>query len=204
MKHSLNQAQTKENENNVLITNFPYWGDLGELHLHMNKRLLFLVFIFLVIFCNPVKSQYFEVPENYELNTKEDYAKYEKDVVDCVNWMENSPFDKDGEKWTNANTFLLKWLAGSSTVNIKVNSKLVIKDFDKNPQFMILFLAGWTRYSLKNNYSNDPQRGYVEGFKTVIKVYKKGIGIVKTKDMDHLIKIFDKGKLENWIKKNVK
>jgi len=170
----------------------------------MKKRFVFFVLISLTIFCNQIKSQDFKVPKDYVLKVKEDYAKYEKDVIACANWMENSPLDKDEQKRIDANTFLLKWLTGSPTVNVNINADLLVKYFEKNPQFQIIFLAGWTRYSLENNYSKDQQKGYYEGFKSIIYVYKKGVGIKKSKDLEKLIKIYDKGELEIWIKENVK
>jgi hypothetical protein len=69
---------------------------------------------------------------------------------------------------------------------------------------LMLFLAGWTRYSLENDYSSDQKIGYYEGFKSAINVYKKGILIKKDKDMEDLIKIYDKGELEAWIRENIK
>ena len=170
----------------------------------MKKRFLFLVLISLILICNQAKSQDFEVPNNYELKVKDDYAKYEKDIITCANWMENSPLDKEEQKRNNANVFFIKWLTGSPTVTININADLTVKYFEENPQFMVLFMAGWTRYALENSYSKDQQKGYFEGFKTVITVYKKGIGIKKNKSLEKLIKIYDKGELENWIKENVK
>jgi hypothetical protein len=170
----------------------------------MRKRFLFLVLISLVLICNQAKTQTFEVPKNYELKIKDDYEKYENDIIACANWMENTPLDKESQKWVDANVFLLKWLTGSPTVNVNIRADLLVKYFEKNNEFQIIFLAGWTRYALENNYSKDQQKGYFEGFKSVITVYKKGLGVKKSKDMDKLVKIYDKGELESWIEKNIK
>ncbi|GAT61871.1 hypothetical protein [Paludibacter jiangxiensis] len=163
--------------------------------------------LLLILFClsiNQIKSQTFEIPKNVVLSAKEDYAKYEKEIIACVNWLENSPLDKDVSKRKEANVFFMKWLTGSPTVSINLNADYIIKYTEKNPDLLLIFMAGWTRYSLENNYSNDQMKGYYEGFKSMISVYKRGIGIQKEKNMEKLIKIYDEGQLEDWITKNLK
>jgi hypothetical protein len=68
----------------------------------------------------------------------------------------------------------------------------------------MLFLASWTRFSLENNYSKDQQKGYFEGFKSMINVYNKGVSIKKDKDLEGIIELYNKGELEAWIKNNIK
>ena len=170
----------------------------------MKKKIVFFVLISLMTFCYQAKSQDFEIPKGYVLNTKDDFVKYEKDIISCANWMENTPLDKDEKKRTDANSFLVSWLTGTTTVNINLNTDMTSKYFDQNPQFQIIFMSGWTRYALQNNYCDDQQKGYYEGYKSVINVYKKGINIKKNKELEKLIAIYDKGELENWIKENLK
>jgi len=158
----------------------------------------------LSLFSCVLNAQEFVVPKNYTLNTAADYAKYEKDIIVCANWMENTPLNIEQQKRIDANTFLMKWITGSPTVSIGLNADVLVKCTDKNPDLMILFIAGWTRYALENNYSRDQQKGYFEGFKTIINVYKKGISIKKDKDLEKIADIYDKGELESWLKENVK
>jgi hypothetical protein len=159
-----------------------------------------------ILFCLYLHSnaQDFNVPKDITLVVAEDYAKYEKDIISCINWLENTPLNVDEQKRIEANAFLMKWLTGSPTVSINLDADIVVKCTDKNPQLLMLFLAGWTRYSLENGYSKDQQKGYFEGFKSMIKVYKKGISIKKDKDLENIIEIYDNGDLEKWISENIK
>jgi hypothetical protein len=150
-----------------------------------------------------LKAQTFDVPE-LEINDKKDYTKYDADVIACVNWLERTPLDKELEKRTAANAFVIKWLSGTPDVAVSLNSEIVTKYTDKNPQLLVLFLGGWSRYALQNNYSQDQLKGYYEGFKSMILVYRKGIAIKKDRALEHLIKVYDEGKLEDWIKENIK
>lgn len=151
-----------------------------------------------------INAQEFEVPENYTLKVADDYKKYEKEVIACANWLENSPLNENESKRINANAFIMQWLTGSPTVTVNLDAQVVTNCTDKNPHLLILFLAGWTRYALENGYSKDQQKGNFEGFKSIITVYKKGIAIKKDKDLEKIIEIYDKGELETWITKNVK
>ncbi|MCW3789660.1 hypothetical protein [Plebeiibacterium sediminum] len=169
----------------------------------MRNRMVLLIMILFTININQVKSQDFEIPKDYILVAKEDYAKYEKDIIACANWMENSPLDKYEAKRIDVNTFFMKWLTGSPSVSISLNTDLIVKYTEKNPDLLMIFIAGWTRFSLENNYSKDQQKGYFEGYKSIINVYKKGLGIKRDKNIEQLIKIYDKGELKNWIKENL-
>lgn len=168
------------------------------------KTKIFALSAFFALFGTVINAQNFEVPKNYVLNVAADYAKYEKDIIACANWMENTPLNVDQQKRIEANTFLMKWLTGSPTVSINLNADIVVKCTDKNSDLLMLFLAGWTRYALENNYSKDQQKGYFEGFKSMINVYNKGILIKKDKDLENLIGFYNKGELESWIKDNIK
>jgi hypothetical protein len=170
----------------------------------MKTRLVFPALITIMLFSFSAKSQEFNVPANYEFKTAGDYTKYEKDIIACADWLENSPLDKDVQKRKEASAFLIKWITGSPTVSIGLNADLVMKYFEKNGDFLVIFMAGWTRYALQNNYSKDQQKGYYEGYKSVITVYKKGIGVTKNKDLEKLIKMYDKGELEAWIAEKTK
>jgi hypothetical protein len=150
------------------------------------------------------KSQEFEVPKDFNPKTKEDYVATEKDVIACADWLENSPLDQAESKRIEANAFLMKWLTGSPTVTVSLDADILLKSTDKNPHLLMIFLGGWTRYSLQNNYSKDVHKGYYEGFKSVITVAKKGVGLKKDKDLDKMVEIYDKGELEKWVQENIK
>jgi hypothetical protein len=167
----------------------------------MKKLLTLLCFI---IASTNAFAQDFTVPAIDGLKTEADYARYEKDVIACANWLENTPLNQDRDKRVSANTFMIKWISGSPSVSIALDANVVSKLADKNEQLLVLFMAGWTRYALENNYSKDNQKGYLEGLKSLINVYKKGIDIKKDKDVEKFVELHDKGELEAWIKENVK
>ncbi len=59
-------------------------------------------------------------------------------------------------------------------------------------------MAGWTKYSLENNYSNDVLQGNIAGIRSAINIYSKG-GLKKDKKMDRLIKLDENDELDKWV-----
>lgn len=156
------------------------------------------------IFAASAFAQELTVPPLDGMKTEADYNKYEKDVIACANWLEETPLNKDREKRVQANAFIMKWVTGSSNVTIGLDANVMSTLADKNEQLLVLFISGWARYSLQNNYSKDNQKGYLEGLKSLINVYKKGIDIKKDKDVEKFVEMDEKGQLEAWVKENVK
>ena len=130
--------------------------------------------------------------------TKEEFVVSEKKILATIDWLENTPFDKEENKRATQKTILVAWITNSPTVTLEINAG-VLTFTKKNPDLMIMFMGGWTRYCLQNNYSTDMINGSLAGIKSAIKVYKN-LSLKKDKEMDKLIELDDKGELENWVK----
>lgn len=134
-----------------------------------------------------------ELPE-----TKEEFVASEKKVIATINWLEDTPLDQDAEKRKIQYALLVAWLTNSPTVTIEVNSN-ILTFVKKNSDLLIIFMGGWAKYCLENNYSIDKVKANIAGIKSAIKVYKKDIGIKKDKAMEKIIELDDKGELETWV-----
>lgn len=130
--------------------------------------------------------------------TKEEFTASEPKVIHTVNYLETTPIDKQGDEWRAQAAILTAWLTNAPQVTIDLNAKTT-PFIKKNPELLMIFMAGWTRYVLQNGYSKDPIQGNVAGIKSAIKVYKAGNGLKKDKEMDKLIKLEESGGLEAWV-----
>jgi hypothetical protein len=148
-------------------------------------------------------SQDFEVPSNYQLNTKEDYAKYEKDIIAATKWLHATPFNEQKEKRREVSAFVIKWINGSPTVNVELNPTIMGFE-EKNEGMLALFMSGCARFVLENNYSKDMRAKHKAALKGIIEVYRSGKGIKKDKKMEKLIKSDEEGKLDEWLAENLK
>ncbi|GFZ93403.1 hypothetical protein GCM10011531_26800 [Aquaticitalea lipolytica] len=169
-----------------------------------NLKLLFAFMLLFFVFTT-INAQDFQVPKNYTLKVADDYKKLEKDVVDCVNWLENTPINKDENKRTDANAFFMQWITGSPDVSVAISS-YVLDLTEKNPTLLITFMGAWTRYAIENPEDQDSFNGNFAGLKSIIKVYtnNKDSGIKKDKNVEKLLKLETDDDLKAWLTKNLK
>lgn len=168
----------------------------------MNNLIRPFCILMLVVFALPAIAQQEELLTSVP-TTKEEFAKSEPAVINTVNWLENSPLDRDPEKRKLLTMNLTAWIINSPTVTINLSSKTT-PFFKKNNSLMIYFMGGWARYCLQNNYSRDDVKCTLAGIKCAMKVYQAGIDMKKDKSMEKLIELEAKGELENWIREQLK
>ncbi|NRD19591.1 hypothetical protein HNV08_05995 [Winogradskyella eckloniae] len=150
-------------------------------------------------------SQTFEVPENVKLEVAEDYVKHEPQIVDCINWLENTPMSEEADKRLMANAYVMKWATGTTTVTISMQS-FQVDLTTKNPELLIVFIGGWIKYAIENPDDKDNvEAGNISGINSLIKVYSanKGNGLKKDKRIEKLIKM-DASELKNWVAEQLK
>lgn len=132
----------------------------------------------------------------------EDYKETEPKVIATVNWLESTPVNEQVEKRKQQSALLVEWLMGSPSVTIELNA--YIMDYcEKNKDLFTIFMGGWTKYVLENNYSKDAFEGNLAGIRSMIKVYKAG-GLKKDKKVQELVDLDANGKLEDWLKGQLK
>lgn len=141
----------------------------------------------------------FEVPQNLELKTEADYARYEADVIKAAKWLEETDLDKEEEKREKVSAFVVTWLTGSPKVAITLNPGLV-NHIRGNLGLLSIYMASYARYCLEHTgaLEKDAKRFALE---SIAKVYQKKIGIKKDKLMEKLAKAIAEGKLEEYVVK---
>ena len=168
----------------------------------MKRTKLFLL-ANLILVSTFVLGQNFEVPANYQFNTKDDYSRYEKDIIDATKWLQSTPFNEQKEKRQEVSAFVIKWINGSPTGNVEINPTIMNFE-EKNQGMLALYMAGSAKYVLENNYSKDMRAKHKAALKGMIAVYKSGKGIKKDRKMEKLIKSDEDGKLDEWLAENLK
>jgi hypothetical protein len=162
------------------------------------KTRLFLLFFLVLMASHWASGQSFEVPSGYSFQTKEDFSKYEPQVIQAVNWLESVPLNQEVSKRKEVNVFLFKYIEGSPAVSVEMR-KYVMDLTQKNPDLLMAFMGGWTRYQLENPSSSDPLKMHMAGVKTMVKIYQLG-GAAKDKGVEKLSKMASEQELEAWVK----
>lgn len=165
----------------------------------MKKLIITLVFITFTAISMSSQTK-FDLPENIVLKTESDYAKYENDIISAAQWLEENDLDKDIEKRKRVDVFIIQWVSGTPNVTVEMNESL-IKLYDENSELLVLYMASYSKHLLENK--NDDKKSAIKtGLISMINVYKKGIAISKSKEMEKAIKAFDQNKLDEYIGKN--
>jgi hypothetical protein len=147
-------------------------------------------------------SQDFEIPKNPKLETDENYAFYEQDIINCVNWLMNTPIKEQTEKRRDANAFLLMWLTGSPNVNIEINQQIVTF-MASSPELLMIFMGGWAKNALETKEPKNKIAGNLAGIEAVIEFYTKNkLKMGKDKNVEKYVKMKETGTLKEFIEKN--
>lgn len=145
----------------------------------------------------------FEVPQNVELKVKEDYAKYEPAIVEAEKWLEATDLDKEIEKRKQVSAFAMEWILGCPTINVLLTEQLG-KIYGKNEQLLLLYMLSYSREFIEHKTAATKFSAIKAGLISIMNVYKKGIEITKSKEMDKLIKLTNANKLDEYIQSNFK
>ena len=149
-----------------------------------------------------VIAQDFTIPAVPE--TKEQFIQSEPDLIAAAKWLEANPIGKQKEKTIEVNAYVMQWLTKSPTVSLEIDSDFIVKLFEDNTQLMMVFMAGYTRYSLENNYSKDKLKGYTAGIKSAINCYALGGDTKKNKLLSKAIEADKESKLGEWVEEKMK
>lgn len=164
------------------------------------KNTIAILFTLLVSF--PSFSQNFEVPKGVHLETKEDYAQYEGDIIKGVDWLIKTPAESEKDKRLEVNAFLLQWLSGSPNVMIEITQE--VATFMECSDCLMIFMGGWAKYSLENNDYADKIKGNLAGIESVIEFYNSNKSVLaKNNAIEKYVKLKEKGKLEKYIQSKI-
>ncbi len=132
------------------------------------------------------------------LNVKEDYSKYETDIINAAKWLEETDLDKETDKRQRVNAFVVKWVSGSPTVTVSIDEPLM-RIVGGNPALLSIYVASYSRSVLENKASPNGFLAVKAGLLSVVKVYKKGIGVTRNRQLDKLARMDQDSQIEDYI-----
>lgn len=161
--------------------------------------------LILILFCSVSLSsayaQTYSTPKDYTLETEDDYAKYEGDVIAAFDYlMEAQPLKNVGKR-KSAMKFLVAWASGSPNVTITLFSELLP---DTEGEYLGILFGGWIKRALQAEGEISTFDGYLAGIDAVLTYYEKNKEIVGTsKSIEKFVKLKKKGKLEKYIQDHI-
>ncbi len=157
------------------------------------------MFLFLAIYGISTAQEY-EVPKDVKLDKAEDYVKYKPAVLKAIYWLENTPVQQEEAKRQATSSFLMKYMSGAPDFSIMI-MPFQMDLVEKNPDLLMSFLGGWTRFALENpSLKDNAVMANKAGIQSLLKVYdmNKSKGMKKDNKVEKLVKMNDAA-LEKWI-----
>ena len=165
----------------------------------MFRTLLVAAVFSLMILPGTLRSQGFEVPQGYSFDTKEDYAKYKPQILKCIDFLESAPYDGENGKREAANMFFMTWARRSPSISLRFHAYINTLT-TANPDFFVMFIAGWTRRELTHPGSKDMAEYDLAGLRSIIKTYGQAKGVKKDPAVEEIARLDKEGKLLKWLK----
>lgn len=150
-----------------------------------------------------LSAQDFEFSKDFNPENKKGYAQYEPEVIQAIDWLQETPFSEQVTKRKDVVGFVMVWIIRSPNVAIQLNPKIVKFGFGDCHSCLTAFIGGWAKYSLENK-DKDELKGNIAGVEKVIEFYTRNKAYVgKNKGAEKYMKLKEKGKLENYIKSKI-
>jgi len=166
----------------------------------MMLRTLAVVIVVSLIFApGTSRSQEFEVPKKYSFEKKEDYAKYQPEILKCIDFLESAPYDGENGRREEANMFFMTWARKAPNISLRFHSYINTLT-SVNPDFFVMFIAGWTRRELTHPGTRDMTEYDLAGIRSIIKTYGQAQGVRKDAAVEEVARLDKEGKLLKWLK----
>jgi hypothetical protein len=164
-------------------------------------RVIGLVLILQMI-SHLAKSQVPEIPVDYSWNSAAEYARDQSKVREVLKWLCKTPLGVEVQKRSEANLFVMEWIAGSPGFTLKL-STVVLPEFPiGQEQLMYSYIHGAALYAMDHPNEQDSVRFAVEGLKVLARLVEQSESLSKERAMRPLLKAFRKNKLKEYALKN--
>lgn len=132
--------------------------------------------------------------------TAEAFKTSEPNVLATIDWLESTALGKEKDERSMQQALLILWLTNSPTVTVELTDAFGGLS-DKDPELLVVFMGGYTRYVIANNYANDALECNYAGVKSCVNLYKLG-GCKKNKLLEELSKK-DDAALKTWVEEQL-
>ncbi|QQL48683.1 hypothetical protein [Mucilaginibacter ginkgonis] len=161
------------------------------------KRAFLPALFVLLLFGLRAAAQTYTVPVNYKFSSPADYKRYEPQVLETVDWLQNTPWTEEPVKRRLANAFLFKWIQGVPGIVMTIMPEL-INLTDKNNLLMAAFVGGYSKYAIEHpGYLKEEANN--AAVRALIAKYRAEPTRKKDEDIEKLIRLERDGQLGYWV-----
>ncbi len=139
-----------------------------------------------------------KIPDNYDWNSARDYKREEDLVLKTLQWLNNTPLNKDAEMRGKANLFVMEWICGSPRLKISINSDN-LPFYNDYPDLLFPFVHGMAQCKLGKNAECNELQSMISGFNVVAFMIQSDEKLKKIKALQPLVKAYKKGKMQAYV-----
>ena len=158
-------------------------------------RQFFLLFI--LSFTLHLSAQDWRVPTDVNYENDDDYRAQQDDIVAAVDYLMQTPLNKNPHKRKMVNAYLLKWLTGTPTVTLTLHSELA--SYGECSDCLLLYMGAYAKHHMANPDAPTSELNFL-AVNDVITFYEANCDAIgKQKPVEKMIKMKKKGKLREWV-----
>ena len=139
------------------------------------------------------------IPEKYAWVEKEEYVQDREQIIRTLRWLCTSPPGWQLKQRSQANAYVLEWLAGTPEFSLVVNSELV-PSLDKFPDLLNSMMHGMALYKLEHPDVNDSVKLHTEGLAVVAELAMQSKELSSDREIRKIIKAHKRHKLKALVK----
>lgn len=141
-----------------------------------------------------------ELPEYYEWNTASDYQASHDLVKKTLKWLCNTPLGEDILKRSQANAFVMEWLAGTPEFTVNIDTQY-LPFLEEHPDLLYPFIHAVSYYKMDHPEETKELKLYLRGYKTIANLASQSKEYSKSPALRPLLKASKKNTIEDYVKK---
>ena len=169
----------------------------------MKIKALILSLIAIISLTNYVHAQDYSGLGKIEMNDKSDFQKQENQVLECSNYLLNSPIDAldNDQNHMSALQFIMRWMEGTPDYNFNID-ETIGNVMNTNASLLGIYMAAMSKYVLEHkDKASDFDDVKYNSFLIFIKYCEDGSKKVEqTDEIKELIKARDEDHLKDFLK----
>jgi len=158
------------------------------------KRIFIYLSTLLTTLCSYTYAQTDTVlPKSVAIDERLNYDQYTSYVVPSINWLQNTPLNKERAERKRLDNFIMCWLQKNKDVTVTI-PEFLIKFQSVNNEFYFLYNGSWIKYALESG-QNIRDSALIKAVRGMLDYYTRDMGVKKNDYMDQLVQLDKEGKL---------
>lgn len=138
------------------------------------------------------------IPDTYEWPDAAAYAGDRSKVKDVLKWLCKTPFGADLQLRSEANAYVLTWIAGCPELQVNVQTLYLPEVVVNTEELFSCFIHGVALYQMEHPSEKDELKLYTEGFKVLARLCDQSEKYSSERALKPLLRAYRHEKLKSY------